>query len=159
MNNAGIILIVVNTPNGKKVCPIIAIAESVWDRLNHISDHDLLKMKTNEGFFSKEEFQSVINGEIKYKVIRVHYKDASVSDVEKLIRVAIFSDLSSFITPDDIKQIPCSVRYDAYMFTCDSMLNKCVASPEAIPIAVKQFMKLQSFFAYKKDGDLHNASD
>lgn len=150
MNNAGIILIVVNTPNGKKVCPIIAIAESVWDRLNHISDHDLLKMKTNEGFFSKEEFQSVINGEIKYKVIRVHYKDASVSDVEKLIRVANFSDLSSFITPDDIKQIPCSVRYDAYMFTCDSMLNKCVASPEAITDCNKTIHEIAKFLCLQE---------
>lgn len=150
MNNAGIILIVVNTPNGKKVCPIIAIAESVWDRLNHISDHDLLKMKTNEGFFSKEEFQSVINGEIKYKVIRVHYKDASVSDVEKLIRVAIFSDLSSFITPDDIKQIPCSVRYDAYMFTCDSMLNKCVASSEAITDCSKTIHEIAKFLCLQE---------
>ena len=145
MNNTGIILIVVNTPNGKKVCPIIATYESVWDRLNHISDHDLLKMKTNEGFFSKEEFQSVINGEIKYKVIRVHYKDASVSDVEKLIRVAIFSDLNSFVTPDDIKQIPCSVRYDAYMFTCDSMLNRYMASPETITDCSKTIHEIAKF--------------
>lgn len=152
MNNVGIILIVVNTPNGKKVCPIIAIAESVWDRLNRISDHDLLKMKTNEGFFTKEEFQSVINGEMKYKVIRVHYKDASVSDAEKMIRVAIFSDLSSFVTPEDIKQIPCSVRYDAYMFTCDSMLITygCMASPETIADRSKTIHEIAKFLCLQE---------
>ena len=152
MNNVGIILIIVNTPNGKKVCPIIAIAESVWNRLNHISDHDLLKMKTNEGFFSREEFQSVVNGEMKYKVVRIHYKDASVSDIEKLIRVAIFSDLSSFITPDDIKQIPCSVRYDAYMFTCDSMLITygCMASPETIADRSKTIHEIAKFLCLQE---------
>ena len=152
MNNTGIILIVVKTPNGKKVCPIIAISESVWDRLNHISDHDLLKMKTGEGFFTKEEFQSVINGEMKYKVIRVHYKDASVSDVEKMIRVAIFSDLSSFVTPEDIKQIPCSVRYDAYMFTCDSMLITygCMASPETIADRSKTIHEIAKFLCLQE---------
>lgn len=152
MNNVGIILIVVNTPNGKKVCPIIVIAESVWNRLNHISDHDLLKMKTNEGFFSREEFQSVINGEMKYKVVRIHYKDASVSDIEKLIRIAIFSDLSSFITPEDIKQIPCSVRYDAYMFTCDSMLITygCMASPETIADRSKTIHEIVKFLCLQE---------
>lgn len=152
MNNVGIILIVVNTPNGKKVCPIIAIAESVWNRLNHISDHDLLKMKTNEGFFSREEFQSVVNGEMKYKVVRIHYKDASVSDIEKLIRIAIFSDLSSFITPEDIKQIPCSVRYDAYMFTCDSMLITygCMASPEIIADRSKTIHEIAKFLCLQE---------
>lgn len=152
MNNVGIILIVVNTPNGKKVCPIIVIAESVWNRLNHISDHDLLKMKTNEGFFSREEFQSVINGEMKYKVVRIHYKDASVSDIEKLIRIAIFSDLSSFITPEDIKQIPCSVRYDAYMFTCDSMLITygCMASPETIADRSKTIHEIAKFLCLQE---------
>ena len=152
MNNTGIILIVVNTPNGKKVCPIIVIAESVWNRLNHISDHDLLKMKTNEGFFSREEFQSVINGEMKYKVVRIHYKDASVSDIEKLIRIAIFSDLNSFITPEDIKQIPCSVRYDAYMFTCDSMLITygCMASPETIADRSKTIHEIAKFLCLQE---------
>ena len=150
MNNAGIILIVVKTLNEKKVCPIIAIAESVWDRLNHISDHDLLKMKTGEGFFTKEEFQSVINGEMKYKVIRVHYKDASVSDVEKMIRVAIFSDLSSFVTPEDIKQIPCSVRYDAYMFTCDSMMHRCKASPESMIDCSKTIQEIAKFLCLQE---------
>lgn len=152
MNNVGIILIVVNTPNGKKVCPIIVIAESVWNRLNHISDHDLLKMKTNEGFFSREEFQSVINGEMKYKVVRIHYKDASVSDIEKLIRIAIFSDLSSFITPEDIKQIPCSVRYDAYMFTCDSMLITygCMVSPETITDRSKTIHEIAKFLCLQE---------
>ena len=150
MNNTGIILIVVNTPNGKKVCPIIAIAESVWDRLNHISDHDLLKIKTNEGFFTKDEFQSVIDGEMKYKVIRVHYKDATVSDVEKMIRVAIFSDLNSFVTPDDIKQIPCSVRYDAYMFTCDSILNRRIASHETITDCSKTIHEIAKFLCLQE---------
>ena len=152
MNNAGIILIVVGNSVTKKVCPIIAISASIWNRLNHISDHDLLKMKTNEGFFTKEEFQSVINGEIKYKVIRVHYKDASVSDVEKMIRVAIFSDLSSFITPEDIKQIPCSVRYDAYMFTCDSMLITygCMASPETISDRSKTIHEIAKFLCLQE---------
>lgn len=150
MNNAGIVLIIVKTPSAKKVCPIIAISESVWDRLNHISDHDLLKMKTDEGFFTKEEFQSVINGEMKYKVIRVHYRDASVSDVEKMIRIAIFSDLSSFITPEDIKQIPCSIRYDAYMFTCDSMLNRCNASPETITDCSKTIHEIAKFLCLQE---------
>lgn len=150
MNNAGIVLIVVGNSNTKKVCPIIAISDSIWGRLNHISDHDLLKMKTDEGFFSKEEFQSVINGEIKYKVIRVHYKDASVSDVEKMIRVAIFSDLNSFVTPDDIKQIPCSVRYDAYMFTCDSMLNRRMASHETITDCSKTIHEIAKFLCLQE---------
>ena len=109
-------------------------------------------MKTNEGFFTKEEFQSVINGEMKYKVIRVHYKDASVSDVEKMIRVAIFSDLSSFVTPEDIKQIPCSVRYDAYMFTCDSMLITygCMASPETIADRSKTIHEIAKFLCLQE---------
>ena len=152
MNNTGIILIIVNTSNGKKVCPIIAISESVWDRLNHISDHDLLKMKTDEGFFTKEEFQSVVNDETKYRVIRVHYKDASVSAVEDLIRMSIFSDLNSFVTPDDIKQIPCSVRYDAYMFTCDSMLITygCMASPETITDRSKTIHEIAKFLCLQE---------
>ena len=152
MNNTGIILIIVNTSNGKKVCPIIAISESVWDRLNHISDHDLLKMKTDEGFFTKEEFQSVVNDETKYRVIRVHYKDASVSAVEDLIRISIFSDLNSFVTPDDIKQIPCSVRYDAYMFTCDSMLITygCMASPETITDRSKTIHEIAKFLCLQE---------
>lgn len=124
LKNAGIVLIIVEKSDAKKVCVIIAIGESIWDRLNNISDHGLLKTKTDHGFFSIEEFQSVINGEINYDVIRVHYKDATVSDVQKLIQIHISNDLSSFVTPEDIQQIPCSVRYDAYMFTCDSMLNK-----------------------------------
>lgn len=130
LKNAGIVLIVVDKSDAKKVCVIIAIGESIWDRLNNISDHDLLKTKTDHGFFSREEFQSVINGEINYDVIRVHYKDATVSDVQKLVQIHISNDLSSFVTPEDIQQIPCSVRYDAYMFTCDSMLNK--TSPESM---------------------------
>lgn len=150
MNNAGIILIVVGNSDTKKVCPITAISEPIWDRLNRISDHDLLKMKTNEGFFTKEEFQSVINGEMKYRVARVHYKDASVSDVEKLIRIAIFSDLSSFVTPEDIKQIPCSVRYDAYMFTCDSMLNKHTTSPESMIDCSKTIQEIARFLCLQE---------
>lgn len=130
LKNAGIVLIVVDKSDAKKACPIIAIDEFIWDRLNNISDHDLLKIKTDRGFFSREEFQSVINGEINYDVIRVHYKDATVSDVQKLVQIHISNDLSSFVTPEDIQQIPCSVRYDAYMFTCDSMLNK--TSPESM---------------------------
>lgn len=150
MNNAGIILIVVGNSDTKKVCPITAISEPIWDRLHRISDHDLLKMKTNEGFFTKEEFQSVINGEMKYRVARVHYKDASVSDVEKLIRIAIISDLSSFVTPEDIKQIPCSVRYDAYMFTCDSMLNKHTTSPESMIDCSKTIQKIAKFLCLQE---------
>ena len=152
MNNTGIILIAVKNSDTKKVCPIIAISESIWDRLNHISDHDLLKIKTNEGFFTKEEFQSVINGEMKYRVARVHYKNASVSDVEKLIRISIFSDLSSFVTPEDIKQIPCSVRYDAYMFTCDSMLITygCMASPETIADRSKTIHEIAKFLCLQE---------
>lgn len=146
--NAGIILIVVNTSNAKKVCPIIAIDESIWNRLNNISDHDLLKMKTDRGFFSDEEFHSVINGNSRYKVVRVHYKDASVSDVEKLIRVAIFSDLNSFVTSEDIQQIPCSVRYDAYMFTCDSMLNK--TSPESMIECGKTIHEITKFLCLQE---------
>lgn len=130
LKNAGIVLVVVDKSDAKKVCVIIAIDESIWDRLNNISDHDLLKIKTDRGFFSREEFQSVINGEINYDVIRVHYKDVTVSDVQKLVQIHISNDLSSFVMPEDIQQIPCSVRYDAYMFTCDSMLNK--TSPESM---------------------------
>lgn len=122
--NAGIVLIVVDKSDTKKVCPIIAIDESIWDRLNNISDHDLLKTKTDQGFFSREEFQSVINGEINYDVIRVHYKDATVSDVQKLVQIHISNDLSSFVSPEDMQQIPYDVRYDAYMFTCDSLLHR-----------------------------------
>lgn len=150
MNNAGIILIVVGNSDKKKVCPIIAISESIWDRLNHISDHDLLKIKTDKGFFTKEEFQSVIDGEMKYRVARVHYKDASVSDVEKLIRISIFTDLSSFVTPEDIKQIPCSVRYDAYMFTCDSILNRCKASPESMIDCSKTIQEIAKFLCLQE---------
>lgn len=150
MNNAGIILIVVGNSDTKKVCPIIAISESIWDRLNHISDHDLLKMKTDKGFFSKEEFQSVINGKMKYRVARVHYKDASVSDVEKLIRISIFTDLGSFVTPEDIKQIPCSVRYDAYMFTCDSMMHRCKASPESMIDCSKTIQEIAKFLCLQE---------
>lgn len=150
MNNAGIILIVVGNSVTKKVCPIIAISESIWDRLNHISDHDLLKIKTNEGFFTKEEFQSAIDGEMKYRVARVHYKDASVSDVEKLIRISIFSDLNSFVTPEDIKQIPCSIRYDAYMFTCDSMLNMHTTSPESMIDCSKTIHEIAKFLCLQE---------
>lgn len=148
LKNAGIVLIVVEKSDAKKVCVIIAIGESIWDRLNNISDHDLLKTKTDHGFFSREEFQSAINGEINYDVIRVHYKDATVSDVQKLIQIHISNDLSSFVTPEDIQQIPCSVRYDAYMFTCDSMLNN--TSPESMIECGKTIHEIAKFLCLQE---------